>query len=304
MKGGEKMKTALVLGGTRFFGTNLVEELLAKKVQVTIANRGQREDSFGDRVERIKLDRVEKQSIIEATRGRKWDVVFDQICYSSHGALVAVDAFQNSTDHYVLTSTLSVYGSSKEHFYEEDFDPYTYPISYARKENISYQEGKRQAEAVLFQKAPFSVTAVRIPIVLGDNDYTNRLRFHIDKVMHQEEIGFPDIDAQLNFISREEAGAFLAWCGEQKLKGPINACSNGAISLKELMSLIEAETNQQAKITKRVTDENASPYGLDHSWTMSNEKASFWGYEFSDVREWLPPLIKKKVAEAKIVPLY
>ncbi|TYR81767.1 NAD-dependent epimerase/dehydratase family protein [Priestia megaterium] len=297
------MKTALVLGGTRFFGTNLIEELLAKNVQVTIATRGQTRDSFGDRVERIIMDRVEKDSVIEATRGRKWDVIFDQICYSSHGAVVAVEAFQHSTSHYVLTSTLSVYGSLEKTCYEEDFDPYTYPISYSRKENLSYQEGKRQAEAVLFQKAPFSVTAVRIPIVLGEKDYTNRLNFHIEKVMHNEEIGLPDIDAEMNFISQQEAGAFLAWCGEQKLKGPINACADGTITLRNLIQLIEKETNRTAKITNRITDENASPYGVDHSWTMSNEKASFWGYSFTKLNDWLPSLIKQKVAEMKKVPL-
>ncbi|MDR7242091.1 NAD-dependent epimerase/dehydratase family protein [Priestia megaterium] len=297
------MKTALVLGGTRFFGKNLVQTLLSKGVKVTLATRGKTPDDFGDRVERIFLDRVEKDSVIETTRGRKWDVIFDQICYSSHGAAVAVEAFRHSTSHYVLTSTLSVYGSLEKTCYEEDFDPYKYPISYTRRENISYQEGKRQAEAVFFQKAPFSVTAVRFPIVMGKDDYTDRLRFHVEKIMHEEEIGVPAIEAEMNFISQEEAGEFLVWCAEQKLKGPINACSNGAISLKNLFSYIEQAANKTAKTTSRLTDENSSPYGVDHSWTMSNEKASFWGYSFANLQDWLPSLIKAFVESEKKVPL-
>src|SRR5699024_11983239 len=41
---------------------------------------------------------------------------------------------------------------------------------------VGYGEGKRQAEQVLFTKAPFEVTAYRFPIVLDLDDYTKRLR--------------------------------------------------------------------------------------------------------------------------------
>ncbi|MGV2503271.1 NAD-dependent dehydratase, partial [Priestia megaterium] len=50
------MKTALVLGGTRFFGKNLVKSLLTTGVKVTFATRCKTPDDFGHRVERIFLD--------------------------------------------------------------------------------------------------------------------------------------------------------------------------------------------------------------------------------------------------------
>ncbi|EKN66902.1 hypothetical protein BABA_13477 [Neobacillus bataviensis LMG 21833] len=36
--------------------------------------------------------------------------------------------------------------------------------------DFTYAEGKRQAEAVLFQQATFPVVAVRFPIVMGVDD--------------------------------------------------------------------------------------------------------------------------------------
>ncbi|WP_110113128.1 NAD-dependent epimerase/dehydratase family protein [Bacillus sp. CGMCC 1.16541] len=291
------MKTALVLGGTRFFGVNLVESLLAKGIQVTIGTRGETQDPFGDQVQRIKLNRFDKMSLIEKTYGKTWDVVFDQICYASHDASIAIEAFKDKVKHYVFTSTLSVYGFLDHTCREEDFDPYTYPISYVNRENLSYQEGKRQAEAVFFQHAPFSVTAVRIPIVLGEQDYTNRLLFHVDKILHEESIGLQNKEAEMNFISQQEAGDFLTWCGENQLKGPVNACANGSISLQELIQTIEKETEKTANITTTITDENGSPYGVEQSWTMSNERATAWGYPFTDLRSWLPSLINHFVHE-------
>ncbi|MGX9135065.1 hypothetical protein ACWV26_11955 [Rummeliibacillus sp. JY-2-4R] len=40
------MKTALVLGGTRFFGVKLVQCLLDNGVSVTVATRGNRNSPF------------------------------------------------------------------------------------------------------------------------------------------------------------------------------------------------------------------------------------------------------------------
>ena len=43
----------LVIGGTRFFGIHMVNELLSKGHEVTIATRGNAMDGYGSRVSRI-----------------------------------------------------------------------------------------------------------------------------------------------------------------------------------------------------------------------------------------------------------
>lgn len=42
----------LVIGGTRFFGIHMVNELLEKGHDVTIATRGISSDEYGDKVKR------------------------------------------------------------------------------------------------------------------------------------------------------------------------------------------------------------------------------------------------------------
>ena len=42
----------LVLGGTRFFGIHLVDELLKSNCDITIATRGLTSDSFGNKVKK------------------------------------------------------------------------------------------------------------------------------------------------------------------------------------------------------------------------------------------------------------
>ena len=70
------MKT-LVIGGTRFFGIHMVNELLAKGHDVTIATRGNASDEYGDRVKRIIIERTNEDSMKNAFNGRHYDVVIN-----------------------------------------------------------------------------------------------------------------------------------------------------------------------------------------------------------------------------------
>ncbi|MCR2822578.1 NAD-dependent epimerase/dehydratase family protein [Lederbergia panacisoli] len=284
------MKSALVLGGTRFFGKELVNSLIANGVDVTIATRGKSGNPFGDKVKQLIADRYDMDSLQLACEGLHFDVVYDQIGYSSEDINIAYEALKDKVEKYVFTSTLSVYEYGNN-LAEGEFDPYTYPLTVVNSQDVSYGEGKRLAETALFSKKELPAVAVRIPIVLGEEDYTERLLFHVRKIKNGEEIGMPNPEAHLNFISAREAGEFLAWIGMQEFTGPVNACANGKIQLAELVKLIESKTGKNAILTTNVTEENRSPYGIGENWTMDHSKAAEIGYEFTNLLDWLPGLI-------------
>lgn len=280
----------LVLGGTRFFGKVLISRLLEQGHAVTIATRGKTADPFGERVNRIVVDRFSEISLRKAFQDIKWDVIYDQICYTPEDAKLACEVFESSTRHYIFTSSMAVYDKFKdEPFMESDFDPYTYRIQDAN----SYGEGKRSAEAYFYQKAPFPVTAVRFPIVMGEEDYTERLTFHIQHIKDGQAFYVPNEQSKMCYISSEEAGDFLAWLAEGELTGPVNACSDGVISIKELIEMIENIVGKRAVLTSDPTTER-SPYGYAGSKMMSTDKAKKAGYSFTQLYDWLPMLIEKQ----------
>ena len=294
------MTNVLVLGGTRFFGKNLVELLLKEHIKVTLLTRGQTEDEFGDQVERIVVDRADAVALEKAIGDQQYDVVYDNICFNPQQAREAVSIFQHKAKRYILTSSLSVYDFGKDVLHEHDVDTHHYTIDEDPEAQLSYGEGKRQAEAVFFQQADFPVAAVRFPIVLGPNDYTKRLHFHVERVLSGKVIGISNLEANMNFIHEQEAAAFLFWLGiSSDLTGPVNARSDGEVSLRELVQWIEQGTEQQAIIQSETEEEAQSPFGVPDSWIMATSKAKQAGFSFYILSEWMPALIKQIATQTK-----
>lgn len=297
MKERENMNI-LVLGGTRFFGKKLVELCIENGHDVTILTRGQSGNPFGTAVKQLIVDRDDHDALENALAHTTWDIVYDNICYSPNEAHTICELLKGKTKKLVFTSTLSTYEVDGKLKKEEDFDPYHYQILMGDREEFSYGEGKRQAEAVLFKEASFPVVAVRFPIVMGEHDYTRRLHFHVERILHDQPISLPNIDAQMSYITDEEAAEFLYFVGVTPIEGPYNATASGAISLKELLALIEEESGKRAKISLVGGDEESqSPYGVPADWYMTNAKAEKAGFTFSQLRDWLPNLVKTLVKQ-------
>lgn len=291
MKGWKKMNI-LVLGGTRFFGKKLVELCIENGHDVTILTRGQSGNPFGPNVKQLVANRNDQEALAQVLSDKTWDIVYDNICYSPNEAQAICELLKGKTQKLVFTSTLSTYEIDGKMKKEEDFDPYHYQIRMGHQEEFSYGEGKRQAEAVLFKEASFPVVAVRFPIVMGEHDYTRRLHFHIERILQNQPITLPNIDAKMSYITDEEAAAFLYFAGVTPIEGPYNATASGTISLKDLITLIEEASGKHAKISLVGGDETSqSPYGVPADWYMSNAKAETAGFTFSQLEDWLPKLV-------------
>lgn len=289
------MSKILVLGGTRFFGKRLVENLLQDGIHdVTVATRGNMPLDFISPVNHLKLDRSDDASLRHVASTGEWDIVYDNICYSPNEALAAVDAFDGRVGKYILTSTLSVHNLG-ERIQESEFNPYTFPLEWGGSSDFTYGKGKRLAEATLFQRAKFPVIAMRIPFVLGLDDYTKRIQFHIDRILQGTPIGIPNLDSKISFISSEETAKFLQWLGLSDVTGPIHASSKGTCTPRELIGRIEIETGMTAKVLEQTDEQNMSPYGVSNSWSMDTSKASEAGFVFQYVMDWLPDLIQELV---------
>ncbi|WP_410984852.1 NAD-dependent epimerase/dehydratase family protein [Bacillus cereus] len=275
------MKKVLVLGGTRFFGKRLVESLLEAGNDVTIATRGITKDSFGSAVKRIVVNRENEGALQEALVGESYEVVYDNLCYSPNAAKIIGNVLHNKVKKHIVISSMAVYEPALS-LKEEDFNPYQYPIVYGDRKDFSYSEGKRLAEAVLFKYATFPVIAVRFPVVIGENDYTKRLQFYVENIVKEKPFVVEDIEGEMSFIHEKEAGEFLAWLSTIDVSGPINACSNGVISMREVIHFVEGNTGMEAYIEAK--GENIAPYNGMTNCTIDNTRARELGFQFRELK--------------------
>jgi nucleoside-diphosphate-sugar epimerase len=285
------MKSALILGGTQFVGKRLVQLLLDKGVEVTIATRGMTLDPFGNQVSRLKINRENAETLKNAFKDKKWDVVFDQTCYSSQEALDSLEALTGKVRKYIFTSSQAVYDFGANHS-EESFNPLDFePILKTRRDYIGYvgyQEAKRAAEAILFQNAAIPVTAVRFPIIIGKDDYTNRLRFHVEHVNEGKPMFIEHPNYRYSFIDSGEAASFLYSIAKSDYQGPVNPGSAEDISLSELIELIEDHLGTKAKLSE---DGDPSPYNLPGSWSVNTDLVQSLGCTFTSLDRLLKNLI-------------
>lgn len=290
-QGGNFVKSALILGGTQFVGKRLVQLLLDEGIEVTIATRGMTSDPFGDQVTRLHISREDSESLKQAFEDKAWDVVYDQTCYSSQEALDTLKALDGKIKKYVFTSSQAVYDFGTNHK-EENFNPLEFtPTLKGRGEYIGYvgyQEAKRAAEAILFQKAQVPVVAVRFPIIIGKDDYTNRLKFHVEHVKNEKAMFIEHPDFRYSFIDSEEAAKFLLSIATSDYQGSINPGSSEDISLRELVTFIEEHTETKAKLQ---ADGEPSPYNLPGSWSVDTSRAISLGYRFTALDKLLARLI-------------
>ncbi|MEJ5999073.1 NAD-dependent epimerase/dehydratase family protein [Paucibacter soli] len=282
----------LVIGGTRYFGIRLVEALLAAGHRVTLANRGQTPDTFGSRVQRLRVDRRDAAAMAACFAERPgFDLVYDQMCYSAADAAIAAQVFGGRVGRYLMTSTIEVYGGLHGRDpapYAEDALDLTDELGSAAAE---YGQAKLQAEAQLYRAGSLPAASLRLAHVLGGpEDFTQRLASHVRAVLAAEPLRHAAAAGQSSFIDVAGVGDFMLWAGQQSFLGPVNVASEGGLSAPELRARIGLRLGLPAPCQAQAQPGAASfDYAAPHR--MSLARARRLGWEFRPLHAWLDGLI-------------
>ncbi|MDJ1432578.1 NAD-dependent epimerase/dehydratase family protein [Halostagnicola sp. A-GB9-2] len=189
------MERAFVIGGTRFIGRHLVEELLAHEYDVTIFTRGNHENPFAedDRVSHLEGNRTNDSALEVAAENADPDAVFDCIAYHPKDVRAATRLFDD-VEAYVYVSSGAAY-ESEEIPKREGVTALESCLTEQETDDSSESYGNRKAEGdrAVFAAADRGVNAmaVRPSIVYGPHDYTERLDVWIDRVNEHDRVLVP-----------------------------------------------------------------------------------------------------------------
>lgn len=295
-------KSILVIGGTRYFGRVLVRRLLDAGHAVTLLTRGQTPDKLGNSVRRIRADRTDPAALHRALEPHRFDLVYDQMCYNPIDARVICEILDGRADRYIMASTIEVYGHLSGvvagDFREQDIDlarlrvDFDYPW-HADTSDATYAPGKRQAEAVV-ATARFSWATVRIGHVLsGPDDFTGRLADYVSRAQRGDALRHSAAPGASSFTDRDGIADFLVWLGQREETGVFNGCCDDPLSAIDVHSVICSTLGQRFQAVRANHGETLSPFDFPARHAMSNARAKSLGFNFGQVRDRLPDLIRQ-----------
>jgi 2'-hydroxyisoflavone reductase len=237
------MDDALVIGGTRFIGRHVVEDLRENGYEVTIFNRGTHENPFADAedVDHVQGDRTDDGDLADAAATDP-DLVIDCVAYFPRDVRTATRVFDD-VDAYVYISSGDAYG--REEIPKRECETPLEPCTDEQATDDSdetYGNRKAEGDRAIFEAAERGVNAfsVRPCIVYGPHDYRERLDYWIDRVNRFDRIVVPG-DGQ-NVWHRayvEDVASALRIVGERGEPGrAYNVGDRRLVTLEESIELI------------------------------------------------------------------
>lgn len=213
---------ALVLGGTRFVGRAIVDELLARGHEPTLFHRGQSGAGLFPDCQRVLGDRRES---LGALAGREWDWVLDVCAYIPREARMAGEAFARCAARCLTVSTVSVYaptggrGPAEGDALLELDDPATETV------DASTYGGLKSLVEMEAQAAWGSrLLTVRPGLVAGPWDTTDRFTYWATRDSPHpapDRLGQP-----MQIVDVRDLATFCVRSLEQGLHGPYNVCGD------------------------------------------------------------------------------
>lgn len=246
----------LVIGGTQFVGKYIVEAAVKAGHEVTLFHRGKscRPEDL-PHVRHIIGDRENHDDLHKLTE-QKWDVVLDTSTYTPTTLQKSVELLKDRVKQYAFITTISVYQDFAEAGITEEYPLKQMPEKgFAELEagTISwreyYGELKVLCEQYLNEQMPGRVLRIRPCIVIGPNDYTDRLPYWV-KIIGEStgEVlipGRPEAPAQ--FVDARDLGTWVTEMMANLQMGTYNACGS-VFTRAEMFETIRQVTKSKATL--------------------------------------------------------
>ena len=167
----------LVMGGTRFVGKPLVEQLLASGHHLTLFTRGNKPVPAG--VEHLIGDRSTPEGL-QQLAGRRFDVIVDSSGRTLDDSRGVIERTGAPSHRFVYVSSAGVYADSERWPLDED----------SPTDPASRHAGKADTEAWLrSQGIPF--TSFRPTYIVGPGNYNPVESWFFDRIVHGRPVPLP-----------------------------------------------------------------------------------------------------------------
>jgi nucleoside-diphosphate-sugar epimerase len=309
--------TALVIGGTRNLGPDLVAALLARGDAVTVLNRGITEGPLPPEVRRLRADRSDPAALAEALRGRSFDLVVDTTLYTGPDAEALARLLDGRVGRYVFWSTGQVYlvrVGPQRPFREEDYDGPLMPEPPAGDEsdrrNWVYGVEKRAAEDALraaWRERRFPWVSLRMPMINSERDHYTRIAGYVHRLLDGGPIVLPEDELPLRHVyGKDVVAATVRAAGEVVPAGTeVNISQDETLTLEQMLGVLAEACGRPLRVRRlprRTLEQHrllpgCSPFSDPWMSALTNERSKLvLGVTYTPVREYAPAVVEAALA--------
>jgi dTDP-glucose 4,6-dehydratase len=284
----------LVIGGTGFISSKIVEFLLERNHSVTILARGLNKNKF-ENVSRVKIfrgGRNDKNLLSRIISEKRYDAVYDMIAYDQDDSKTAYEIFNGKIGRFIHCSTVSVYMISNEvqcPIREDQDNSEVMPFFSRNPFGMDYGIKKRECEKFLWSVHDndlFPVTTIRPPYVCGPGDPAKRDFFWIERIMDGNPLLVPgsgDFATQTVFVD-DLACTFVNLLDHPETIGNVyNVASEEIFSLNDYLKKLVSLLNKKIEfihIDQEIFDELPISYSTSGDvFTFNTRRTAIFGID-------------------------
>lgn len=214
------MTRTLILGGTAWLGRELAQQLVARGDEVTSLARGE-SGTAPKGVTFIRSDRSQPGAYDEV-KDVAWDEIIE-LAYENDLVQGALDSLADSSKHWTLVSSVSVYAGNNEPGASEDatlIEP---------TDLEDYAHAKVAAELATTQAVGERLLIARSGLIAGPGDTSDRFSYWVSRMAlaSKDDVLVPETHGRyVQFIDLRDLAGWLVDAGHRGLTGTYNVVGN------------------------------------------------------------------------------
>lgn len=237
----------LILGGTRFLGRHFATEVLLRKHELTLFNRGQSSPGLFAQADQRQGDR---DGSLEALETGEWDLCIDTSAQAPHQVEATAKLLRERVGRYCLISTASVYRDSSRAPLLESA-PLVAPEATRDKSPATYAGRKVGCEQAARKAFGDRALVLRPGLLAGPFDTTGRVDYWLRRARSGGELLAPGpAHDPIQCLDARDLARFALDLAEREVSGTFNVAGpSGTVTFEDLVSGAVRATASVARVT-------------------------------------------------------
>lgn len=286
----------LFIGGSGAISAACVRRLSAHGHEVSVLNRGGKNDRLPAQVERIQADARDESSLRQAVEGRRFDAVADFIAFKPEHVIMSYDIFKVRTNQYIFISSASAYQKPPASDAITESTPLSNPFWQYSRDKIACEDFL----VARYRDEGFPVTIIRPSHTYSE--WTVPLAIHgakgawhvLDRMRQGKPVPVPGDGTTLwTFTHADDfAAAFAGIAGNPHAIGEaFHITGDERVTWNQAYDSIGRALGVQPNLMRLPTwllDAAGKPFGYDFTGSLWGDKAHCTVFDNTKIKRFVP----------------